>query len=255
MEKQNLVLVHSFPTNSILLSGVIEYLNDYFKVYPIDLPGFTKKSPPLSKISFDGYYRFAEDKVREFNLENYLASGISFGFLIVNNMHHYGRCKGIIALEPYIGPDSLRMGLFKGALYAIFIKGVCFLNLSSVVWKSRALRTYLPKLRDYASGAIDVVLDQIDGRTFFETANLILSDKGKYGFQDMPYVVVANKEDRTVNYDYLYRTFTENVKRLLVVNTTIEHYPKELTKKYFMEHIPEEVIEKILDFFASSEAR
>lgn len=42
MKKENLVLLHSFPTNSILLSGYIEYLSDYF----IDLPGFTKVVPP-----------------------------------------------------------------------------------------------------------------------------------------------------------------------------------------------------------------
>src|SRR3989338_8142785 len=48
--KPHLVLVHSFPTNSNILSGLIEFLEQYFTVHFIDLPGFTKQIPPLKKI-------------------------------------------------------------------------------------------------------------------------------------------------------------------------------------------------------------
>src|SRR5262245_1413182 len=36
MTKEKLILVHSFPTNSILLSGLTDYLSDYLEVYWID---------------------------------------------------------------------------------------------------------------------------------------------------------------------------------------------------------------------------
>jgi pimeloyl-ACP methyl ester carboxylesterase len=247
-QKENLVLIHSFPTNSILLKGLIEYLQDYFNVYFIDLPGFTKEVPPLSKISFAEYSRFAEDKITEFNLGSYLVGGISFGFTIINNIQYDNKCKGIIAMEPYIGPGSLRMGLFQGLLYNTLTKGIFSLNLSSIVWESNIFRKYLHKLGNFPPSAIDITLDQVDGRTFFETAYLIFSHKDGGQFQDLPYVLMANKDDQTVNYDYIYKTFTENVKKLLVVDTTIEHYPAEITKAYFKEKIIEEDIQKILSF-------
>jgi pimeloyl-ACP methyl ester carboxylesterase len=252
MKKENLVVVHSFPTNSILLSGLIEYLNDYFEVYFIDLPGFTREVPPLIGASFEAYSQFVEEKMKEFNLDSYLVGGISFGFTIINNIQHDSRCKGIIAMEPYIGPDSLRMSLFKSLFYTIFVKSVVSFNLSSAVWKNKLFREYLPRLRHYPQDSVDIIFDQIDSRTFFETANLIISNKDKCSFHDFPHVLLANKDDRTVNYDYIHKTFTENVKHLLVINTTIDHYPKEPTKAYFKEKIPEEDVKKILSFITSN---
>ena len=102
MEKENLVLLHSFPTNSILLSGYIEYLSDSFNVYFIDLPGFTKAVPPLERVTFAGYYDFVGRKIKELDLDSYLVEGISFGFAIVNHLNHDRKCKGIIAIEPFI---------------------------------------------------------------------------------------------------------------------------------------------------------
>ena len=77
MPKENLIIVHSFPGNSILLSGLIEYLNDYFEVYFINLPGFAKSVPPLTEISFKGYVQFIEEKIRGFGLASYWLAGIS----------------------------------------------------------------------------------------------------------------------------------------------------------------------------------
>jgi pimeloyl-ACP methyl ester carboxylesterase len=251
VQKENLVLVHSFPTNSILLKGLIEYLNDHFNVHFIDLPGFTKQVPALPKISFEGYSRFVESKIEEFDLESYIVGGISFGFLIVNKAQHGQRCKAIIAMEPYIGPGSLRMGLFKKALSRIVIKVVCLFRLWSVVWESNVFRTYWPKLRHYPPGTIDVILDQVDARTFFETADLILSDRRDYELQAFPYILIGNKDDRTVNWDHILRVFTEMGERLLVVDTTMEHYPPEMTKEYFRREIPEEQIRRVYRFLSS----
>ncbi len=37
--KENLVLVNAFLTNSLVLRGLIDYLNNFFRVHFIDLPG------------------------------------------------------------------------------------------------------------------------------------------------------------------------------------------------------------------------
>lgn len=247
------MVVHSFPTNSILLSGLIEYLNDYFKVYFIDLPGFMKEVPPLSEISFNAYSQFVECKLKDLNLESYLVAGISFGFTVINDIQYDSRCKGIIAIEPYIGPDSLKMSFFKKLIYKSFVKSIILFNLSQAIWNNNFFRESLPKLRNYPKDSIDIILNQIEAKTFFETANLIISNKNICEFQDLPYVLIGNKDDKTVDYSYILETFKKNVKQLLVIETTIDHYPKEPTKAYFKEKIPEENVQKLVNFISNRE--
>jgi hypothetical protein len=104
----------------------------------------------------------------------------------------------------------------------------------------------------YPSNTVRVLFDQIDGRTFFETAKIILKDDRVYRFQDLPYVLIANKHDRMVDFDYIYATLSQNVTRLLVLNIEIDHYPSDTSKAYFQKIVPEEMIQKITAFFGES---
>jgi len=250
MKKDNLILTHSFPTNSILLRGLIEYLEDYFNVFFIDLPGFTKAVPPLKTITLEGFYKYASDKIEEFALDNYIIGGISFGFSILNNLNHDNKCKGILAIAPFLGRDSLRMSLPKKIAYALFIKGSRLLNLETLLWSGSFLRTYLPKLRGYPPGAIDIMMDEIDAHTFFDTANLLLGQDIQIIYHDTPYVLIANEDDRSVDFQYIHKTLKKNVNRLLVVKIPLEHYPQEISKEYFTARFPQEDIRRILDFLA-----
>ncbi len=249
MKKENLVLLQSFPTNSLLLGGFIDYLSDYYIVYFIDLPGFIKTVPPLEEITFEGYCAYVDSKIKSLHLDSYLAEGISFGFAIINHLEHDERCKGIIALEPFIGVRSLNYGPVKKKLLAWLIQAVCSLKLYSLFWGSRVVAKYLPKLMHYPPETVRVLFEQIDARTFFETADLIFKDKHEYKFQNLPYVLIANKDDRTVNFDYICTTFAGNITRLLVLNTVIDHYPQDTSKAYFQKMVPEEMIQKINAFF------
>jgi len=252
VEKENLVLVHSFPTNSILLAGLVEYLNDFFKVHFIDLPGFKKEIDPLPHISLGNYSRFVEDRIQQFGLSSYVAGGASFGFLVVNNARHNRRtCKGIIGIMPFWGAKSLKMAPAKRVIYTALIEIVCLLRVWKPVWGSRLLREYLPKIRGYPPNTIDVMMDEIDGRTFFETARLLLRDTGDHEFLDLPYVLLANEHDRTVDFELLVNAFTKNVEDLLVISIEgIDHYPQDLSKEYFQEKVPQEVIQQVVKFLA-----
>jgi hypothetical protein len=178
-----------------------------------------------------------------------LAEGISFGFAVMNHLEHDERCKCIIALEPFIGSRSLNYGPIKKNLLAWLIQAVCSLKLYSIFWGSRVVAKYLPKLMHYPPETVSVLFDQIDARTFFETANIILNDEHAYGFHDLPYVLIANKDDHTVNFDYIYETLSHNISRLLVLNTVIDHYPEDTSKAYFQKMVPEEMIQQINAFF------
>ena len=248
MDKENLILTHSFPTNSILLNGLIDYLDDFFNVYFIDLPGFTQQVPPLKKVELEGFYKYASDKVAEFNLPHFIAGGISFGFLVMNNVKYDERCKGILAIEPFMGGPSLKMDTKKRARYNFLIGLVSTLRVYDPVWKSKWLRVNLPKLRHYPPGTIDVMLDEIDGRTFIEVGKLLLSEPAHREFQNRPYVLIGNPEDRTVNFPYIEQTMREGVDRLLVITTDLEHFPKDTSKAYFQSKIPGDLMNRVLEF-------
>jgi hypothetical protein len=254
MRKENLIVVHSFPSNSIVLGGLIEYLSDYFEVYFIDLPGFTKTVPALDEISFGGYVKFIAVKIQEFELRSYWLGGISFGFFLISQLQPDPTCQGFVGLEPYIGLASLRMGLFKRLFYSIFCKTIIALKLSSFLWSNPISRKHLPKLRPYPPEHIDTLFDQLDSRTFFKTAALILGEKTESGFTNSPYILIANKDDQTLDYNYILQAFAKNVQRLLVVNTTVDHYPADLTKAYFKTRIPATAVKKVCHFMADTMA-
>jgi hypothetical protein len=94
-----------------------------------------------------------------------------------------------------------------------------------------------------------VLFQQIDSRAFFETAALIFGTKEPRVFvKRLPYILIANKEDQTLDYEAMFRRFVENTERLLVVNTSIEHYPRNPTPGYFRERIPEVAAKEIQAF-------
>jgi pimeloyl-ACP methyl ester carboxylesterase len=252
LPKENLVIVHSFPTNSILLKGYIDYLSDYYHVFFIDLPGFTKAVHPLDKVTMEGYRRFVETSIEQFNLADYFLEGISFGFSIVNRIHHHGKCKGMIAVEPYIGRKSLQMSPTKRILCLFGLQIVCSLKLYSPFWKSPLFSWLLPQLVHYPDETMRILFEQIDGKTFFETAKIILSDLSPYRFQDLPYVLLANKQDRAVNFEYIVNALTPSVKNLLVIPIEIDHYPKNTSKAYFQQMVPEQVFEQVAVFFSGN---
>ncbi len=249
MKKENLILVHSFPTNSIILKGLTEHLMDYSNVYFIDLPGFTKKVPPLENITLDNYSEYIDKKIKELNLKSYVIGGISFGFWVVNNAKLDNRCRGIMAIEPYIDSKSLSMGFLKRTTYKLMIDSILLLHLGSKIWKSMVFHKFYHALGKYPQQAIKTVFEQIDSRTFFETAKMILKNKHEPKFHNLPYLLLINKQDKTVKGDYVINAFKNHVNDFLVINTSIEHYPKDLSKNYFKDKLPKEIIDRIYGFF------
>ena len=82
MQKPDLVIIHSFPSNTRLWRGFYELLGDFFTVHPIDLPGFTPEKKPLKTISLRAYATHVEQEIERLQLASYLLAGISFGFSI-----------------------------------------------------------------------------------------------------------------------------------------------------------------------------
>jgi pimeloyl-ACP methyl ester carboxylesterase len=246
--REHLILVHSFPTNSILLQGLIEFLDNFFTVHFIDLPGFTAKVPPLRKVSLENYTRFVEEQIESLGLESYLLGGVSFGFLVVNTARVDHRCRAILAMEPFLNVHGLRSNSFAQLFLRMLTMTVVAVRASDLLWNSLWFRRLLG--RKGPEERMEVVFREIDARTFFETAALILARTEDVRFQDLPYVLLINPQDQTVCHEYVTHVFQREARRLLVVETTVEHYPRDLTKEYFLDRISAEQVDRIRTFLA-----
>ena len=248
--KPHLLLVHSFPTNSILLHGLEEFLSDYFTVQFIDLPGFHKNSPPFTgEITLKKFSNYFDQKIAELDVKEYVVGGVSFGFLVINNAKLDKRCKAVLAMEPFINTRCLNISLFDKEKYKAIsqlLKLIHSLSLEQHIWESDWFNKYLQDESDYPKERVDTIIKHIDSRTFFAVTKLLLTYKGNPIFHKLPYFLVGNFADKTINFDKTVEFFLKNLHELHIASEPIDHYPKELTKNYFKTRIPSEHIERML---------
>ena len=138
-KKENLFLVHSFPTNSSILKGLVVYLERFFNLYFIDLPGFlnNEEDDRKEKISLDYYSNYISQEIKKHNLDSFMIGGISFGFLVANNAEFdVKKCKAILAIEPYLNISYLNIGFVKRFLYYHLIDRIIKSDLEEKIWES-----------------------------------------------------------------------------------------------------------------------
>ncbi|OGM32943.1 hypothetical protein A2803_05105 [Candidatus Woesebacteria bacterium RIFCSPHIGHO2_01_FULL_44_21] len=254
MPKENLVLVHSFPTNSILLSGLIHFLQDHFEVYPVDLPGFISTNPPLRRISLDTLSHSLHNQIEKLELPHYIVAGISFGFWVATNSKLSRACRGIIAIEPYIDVRCLnkqRISLSKRFFYNAITRLILFLHLEHVIWNSRLWKHHYLGLSGYKARRSKLIHREIDPRTFFAVANLLLANHTKCTLHQLPHVLIINPEDLTLDTNYITNYFKNHSWQTLILKNKIGHYPRKVTKQYFQKKISKNDIERIYHFFNS----
>lgn len=247
-EKENLILINAFYTNSIILNDFLEYLSDHFNLYFIDLPGFISTVPALSDVSLESYSAYAENEVNKLNLDHFIMGGISFGFLIANRIALNGNCKGIVAITPYLNEESLNLRPFRKRFYSVFVNMADSFRHTERLWNARLTRRLAYWYSSYPRDRVDIILDEMDPITFFKTGKLILNGNERFMVQNLPYVLIANPNDTTIKYEYLLKTFQNNVSKLLICRTDIEHFPQTICKDYFAERFSIEQIEAITSF-------
>ncbi|MBP9748111.1 MAG: hypothetical protein KBD17_00570 [Candidatus Pacebacteria bacterium] len=248
--KPHLILVHSFPTNSLLLHGLEEFLADFFTVHFIDLPGFHKNSPPLKgEISFKKFSNYFDQKIAELNVDEYIVGGVSFGFLVINNAKLDKRCKAILAMEPFINNECLNMTVWKKMGYIIIsavLKLVHALHVEKMIWGSNWFSKFLQEESGYPIERIDTIIKHIDSRTFFTVTGMLMAYNKNPKFHSLPHFLVGNFADTTINFDKTVEIFIKNLHELHIASEPIDHYPKDLTKSYFKTRIPREHIQRLL---------
>ncbi len=248
--KPNLVMIHSFPTNSHILAGLYEYLTDFFNVYPVDLPGFVANLKPLETVNMMNYADFLRDRIEILKLDNYWVGGVSFGFSVANMVGDHRGCRGVLAIEPYLGSENLKMSNKRKVFYVLAIKAIELGNVFYKVFHSPFIQKYL--LMGSSANLdkkIKNILDTMDAKTFFETAKILLtSHEVDCKLLNVPYILIINKIDGSIRADRIISRFAYEVDDLLIAHTTAEHYPKTITKEYFEKRIEKKEVDKIFEF-------
>jgi len=250
--KENLILVNAFYTNSIILHDFLEYLKEHFNLYFIDLPGFISTVPALFEVNVENFTAYVEKEIEKLNLDHFIMGGISFGFLIANRIPLNGNCKGIVAITPYINAKSLNLHPFRKKAYSWFVNMADSFKPTERLWKTPTIRKLARWYSTYPPERVDIILDEMDPKTFFKTGKLILNGNERFMVQDLPYVLVANPHDTTIKYEYLLKTFKDNVSRLFICDTDIEHFPQKICKEYFAEKFTPSKIKEITSFLNNS---
>ncbi len=255
--KPHLLLVHSFPTNSVLLHGLEEFLSDFFIVHFIDLPGFHKNNPPFTgEITLERFSNYFDKKIAGLDVDEYIVGGVSFGFLVVNNAKLDKRCKAILAMEPFVNTKCLNTSFLKQRGYvvmAILLKLIHFFHIEKQIWKSKWFNWVLQKEADYPKERVDTIIQHIDSRTFFSVTSLLLNYNKNPNFHELPYFLIGNFEDKTINFNSVVEVFKKNLRKLHIFSVPIDHYPKDLTKEYFKERIPNENIQSMIESITNND--
>lgn len=250
MKKHNLVILHSFPTNSVILSGFYEFLADYFNVYPIDLPGFVKGSKPLEEATIENCSKHILKEIAGLHLKEYWIAGVSFGFYVANMVTEDKKCKGFLAIEPFIGASGLKMSKIKTFFFESLLCMINVLNVCYSVWENKFLHNHLfSKGCGSSIAVLNLMKQHVDPTTFFKIALEILRTK-EVVFQNKPYVLIINPNDETVDARPITKKFGELGNRCYTAITTSDHFPEEISKRYFRKHVPEHEIGNILTFMS-----
>ncbi|MEK7595801.1 MAG: alpha/beta hydrolase [Patescibacteria group bacterium] len=244
MKKYNLILIHSFPTNSLILGGLTAFLSKFFAVYFIDLPGFVRKVPPLETISVNGFSEYLAKEIQKLKLEKYILGCISFSFCVVCKMKVDESCRAILAITPFINKNSFLMDTTTSLKLFSFTELIKLLNVYDLLWKKSILTNFF-KFRNPL--ILETIFTEMDPKTFVDTANLLFS-YNQSAWLDKPTLLITSDNDKRLSTDFTKKMFVKNVKDLLIVQTELDHFPKDISEKYFEKEIKKEALDKILEW-------
>jgi pimeloyl-ACP methyl ester carboxylesterase len=243
MQKETIVLLSSFGTNRILLEGLASYLDDYFDVDLVDFPGYSSAMPPFPNIAISEYIRYVEEYLRKAARPSYILGGLSFGYYVASLVKHDPCCSALVAISPFVGSNSLRMGAFPRTAAGGAISGIVRSGLYRWMWKRPDLIAIAFGLSPEQAA---ITTKEVDPKTYFKTARLILKYSPGIQFPSKPHVLAIDRNDDRINAGYIETRFRKEVRDLLVFPISMDrHYPRDMSKAYFQEHIPPATLEQM----------
>lgn len=244
-KKPNVVLIHSFPTNTIIIKGLLDYLEQFYHLYPIDLPGFVPGSEPVDKVTLENYACATQTYIDRLGLKHYWVAGLSFGFLVANLCVSDKRCMGVVGVVPYINKHYL----IKNAL-VYFLLEKAFALICKLNWHERAYRSkWLKKVlrTETTPERVSEILSTVSSFAFFETGLLLMTHDKEPEFRKKPYIFFVTRADHTIKMDKL-SALLNSIESKKVIYITSSHHPDEISKAYFDAHVDRQQHESIVAY-------
>ena len=245
--KPKVVLIPGYGTNRRTFQGLIDYLNEFFEIYFIDLPGFAKEVPPLHEISFQSFGQYIQKELDELNLDSYVLAGVSLGFGVIGQLKLDDRCKAIMGLFPYTNIESINFPFYEKLYLVTGADIISRLKIYDKVFYSEFFHTKFLEM-GIGQDSLKITLEDMDARTYFETMRLIFQTQDEYHFQHKPYILIYNPHDNVVNGEYLVKLFHKKTKDPLVIENSVSHLLPELSTTYFRQHLNRDRIVEIKNY-------
>lgn len=243
-KKPKLILIHSVGSNSDILEGLDKSLDRYFDNEIIDLPGFSPDVPPLEEITIENMVNYVENQLEKYKEEPILIGGISFGFAVINRVNFKRfNIKGVLAIEPYLGYKSLKLSEPVRKIILNLLNIIRLTKLEDELFREKILEIYYHLDHDLLAK----IINDYDPKTFVESLILILTDEQtpKFFTKDQRYLILMNKEDNTIDIDFILKNFTDYNHKFIPIS--MKHYPDDLSSSYFDKHLPK--MDLIRDYF------
>lgn len=250
MQQPKLILIPGFGANKYILSKYIDVLDDFLDVTVIDLPGMDKDIKYTKPLDINYYKNYIEGKLKELNYENYIISGLSMGYAIINSLELDNSCNGIIALLPFLGTENLNKSKKNDPKNRIILKTVLKTKQEQLVWERTKFKEFLGS--SFTEREIELALKTIDPHAYFSIGRQLLKTKNIIPRNDKPTVLMISKNDEMVNYERTKKAFKDNVDNLKVIETTLSHFPRKTSEDLIRQNINKNTVKEIESFLVQN---
>ena len=250
MNKINIIFISSFPTNNEILHGLFDFLNDYFNVISIEIPGFSKNLAPLAKPSFKNVTSYIQNQISNQKIDSYWLGCASMSYFIckelIKDIEINKKCKGILAFAPYINSNFLSKEKRRKFNLIIF-NTILFFRLHHSILRTKLFKKFLLK-NQYPKNIVEYMIKYMDTKTLFLLAKEVLTCKVKLEKLDKPHVVLVNEKDDFIDTNKTISEYRKKIKNILILKFQGKHCPEDASKKYFEYLLSKKDMKKIMGF-------
>lgn len=249
MDKLNLIIISGFGPDEHVMNPAIDVFREYFNVYYFDLPGFGKDEA-ISDYSMENLTTYFQDKINNLDLKQYILGSLSFGFAIINHLKIGKSCKGVLAYEPYINGEFVKLPKIykKIYLYSLsvitFSRLYCFSKIYKAIFKKILEKHYPKEFLEW--------VDRLDIVVLLQTAKLLLSFNDHYNFHNLPHAMIINQDDSLIDAKKTIEYFRERISELFIMESKLSHFPRELKEDSIKRGLDKNDLDKLIMFLKRS---
>jgi hypothetical protein len=156
-----------------------------------------------------------------------------------------------MAIEPFINSKYLNISFLNRKKYfaiSLFLSLANKFKLEKKIWRKEIFHKFLQKEFKCSPDSISTIIEHIDPKTFFKVTRILMNYHKNPKFHKLPHFLIGNFTDDMINFASVVEIFVKNVDKLQIISEPVDHFPKNLTKEYFVTMIPKENILKMINY-------